>query len=136
MSVLLNESSFYDSYGFRGWVSPDGKKIPLDHDEPHGREQTRAILSEYYPAWDWESNPNFIQNEAVYSGYALQFRGWIRVIGNGMYSTWQLTGQTSRVISQLVEEVSENDPDQTIKIDFWLGGPIYGTAEQVLDKLA
>lgn len=126
---------FYEFEGFRGWVSPTGEKFPIDDGEPHGREQTNEILRASYPGWDWESNPNFVRNENADSAYALQYRGWIRVIGDGMYSTWQMTGQVAHVLRRLLEELVEKDPDHGVKVDFYLGRPMEGSAEQVLDQL-
>lgn len=133
VSALLD--GFYEHEGFRGWVSPDGERIFISDAADHGKGADE-ILKERYPGWDWESNPNFQENQGggmivYYPAYALQFRGWVRVVGAGIYSTWALEGKAYHTIMELVLELAREDPEHPVKVDTMIGPKLHGTAEEV-----
>lgn len=66
-----------------GWASPTGKKIYLNgqtHDDV-----ALKILNTSYPSWQ---NKKWHNIEWRYPTDALEFQGWVRVVGPGGYEIW------------------------------------------------
>ena len=95
--------------GFRGWVSPSGDQLISGEGEDHGSHADR-ILNKQYPSWDWSRSKRFTRGGVSYASDALEYRGWIRVVDDGIYTTYKLTPDTIYQLEQLIAEIDDDTP--------------------------
>jgi len=118
---------------FRGWISPDGREFNSDDGGTHSSHAHR-LLQKFYPNWKWESLRTFQQSGVIYADLALEYKGWIRVVDNGIYSIYKMTPQIKSILIELLSELPNNYP---VKMDIEDGRSIGGrsTAREVLNLL-
>lgn len=95
--------------GFRGWVSPSGQQLETDSGEDHGNHADR-ILDRAYPAWEWERSKRFTEQGVSYPTSALEYKGWIRVVDDGIYSVYKITPATVSSLEELINGIDDNTP--------------------------
>ena len=112
---LKNKPKFTESFevlleGFRGWVSPSGEKFYTSDGVDHG-DHADKLLAKKYPSWKWEDDKRFSDGSgAVYATDALEAKGWIRVVDDGIYSCWALDGRTRSTLIELISEIDDGTP--------------------------
>ena len=117
---------------FRGWVAPNGTKYTTGEGEEHDTHAGR-LLKQFYPSWKWVNDYRFEEGGAVYAQRALEFKGWTRVVGAGIYSVWSLSGGMKDTVTELVSELS---PRHKVRIGVVQGKYYEGTVEDFLDNYA
>lgn len=95
--------------GFRGWVSPSGQQLETGSGEDHGNHADR-ILDRAYPAWEWERSKRFTEQGVSYPTIALEYKGWIRVVDDGIYSVYKLTPAVVSSLEELINEIEDDTP--------------------------
>jgi GNAT superfamily N-acetyltransferase len=118
---------------FRGWISPNGEEFNTDDGGTHD-SHANQLLRKFYPNWHWESVKQFQSGGAVFAEAALLYKGWIRVVDNGIYSVYKIT---PTIKSTLIELISDLPDKHKVRLDVEVGSrkTWSSTAKEVLDWL-
>ncbi len=112
---------------------PEHTQICLLNDGGTHDSHADRLLKKYYSNWNWESSKSFQLGGVWYADLALQYKGWIRVVDNGIYSIYKLTPQIKSI---LIEILSELPPSHVVYLDMEVGRSIRrSTAREVLEFL-
>ncbi len=117
----------------RGWVSPDGERIPVQAHEGAARK----ILAERYPGVRWQDDKMFVRDGAVDPILVLEHKGWVRVVETGVYEVWSALTYAKHLRRNLVDLLAELPDDFQVLIDAPIGKTFDGwKAKDILEKYA
>lgn len=115
---------------FRGWIDPDGERYHTIELATHD-DHAELLLKRFYPKWRWEDDPRCGEGSVIYASWALEVKGWLRVVCPGSYSLWELRGPAK---DNLIDLVADLDEDQALHVGLLKGGRFpYRTAGEFLE---
>ena len=118
---------------FRGWVSPNGEKIPINSYAGHD-DAVEEIFNMYYPFEDFEEVSKEIPIEAVkYDSDILFQRGWLAVVSSDAFRA--LTLKDYKIKQNLTDFLWKLDPSDEIYLDIYDDRSISGSGCIVKDVL-
>ena len=94
---------------FRGWVSPSGGRVETGSGEDHGKHADR-LLTRQYPGWKWDRSKRFTRGGVSYASDALEYKGWIRVVGDGIYTVYKITPEIAEQLVGLISDIDDSTP--------------------------
>ena len=112
----------------RGWQSPEGTHYNTSEGEDHGDHADR-LLDKFYPDWRWEEDKRFEHQGAVFASAALEYKGWLRIVCDGVYSLYVMKRPA---LDNLIEQVQELHPSQRVIVDVESGRGFTGAAFEFL----
>ncbi len=119
--------------GFRGFISPDGEQVEIDPGADHGQAAS-GLLDTHHFGWNWEDDERFEDQGVIYATPALLSKGWLRIVDDGIYSVWELSGPA---LDHVTMEVSDLHPADKVILDVESTGDyVQTTAGDFLEKYA
>ena len=125
---------------FRGWITPDGEKVPIN---PYAEHDNTAeeLFQQYYPGEDWdeaeEESADPSNGGVYYPSDVLFDRGWVALVSADAIRAKSLNNyKTNKIVTDLLWNM---DPSDTIYLDIYDDRRISGSGivvSELLDKIS